>query len=508
MAVGIPSFDRVISFLVERCRYVCLIALLWAGLTLVASAQAQQISTLTLNPNIISSGGSVTGTVVLTSAAPMGGAIVLLSSNDYAAQVPNSVTVPAGQTSATFTVTTSYPGTHTSATITATYGSSNKNATLTIVPPFSDLRLTDVSLAPSLRFDWNGAAITSPDYYLWTLSDASHNTLATAQTTNLYTVITSVPVVAGVTYNFSVYSSRDATSLNITFTPQQVLVQDNQAIDARYDPRYSTYVYVDHNFGPTFYRGGLFVGNSTDPARMGRSFLRFPATTLISGTQVWCASVNAYFNGALVTNTTGWTVGCQTVTDNGWTVGNLTWDTAPVITPANAQATCTVTYNTSSPAPIWCHFGLSSVLDALAAQQGCCVALAVTTESSDQSGGIESWLYFAKKEYDSTKAPFILYATGAPTVELYVTVNPTTIHSTGTATGTVYLDGPVNTNTNVPLSSTTGASVPSSVTIPAGSESANFTITAGVVTQSTTVTIVAGSDDAGNRVSTTLTVLP
>ncbi len=163
-----------------------------ALLGLASAAQSQQISTLTLNPNTISSGGSVTGTVVLTAAAPAGGAVVALSSNNYAAVVPSSVTVMAGQTGATFNVTTSYPGTNQSATITATYNNT-RNANLTIVPPLSKLRLTDISLYPgqstSLRFDWNGAVISSPDYYLWTLSDASHNTIATAQTTRLFVII-------------------------------------------------------------------------------------------------------------------------------------------------------------------------------------------------------------------------------------------------------------------------------------------------------------------------------
>ncbi len=316
----------------------------------------------------------------------------------------------------------------------------------------------------------------------------------------------------GNTYNFSVFSSNTSSQISISFTVQQMLtVQDNQTVDARYDPRYSTNVLIDHNFGTTFYRGGLFIGNSTDPARMGRGFLRFPAPNRTGGGDIWCASVNAYFTGALVTNTTGWTVGAQTVTDNGWTVNNLTWDTAPALTPSTPQATCTVTYNTSSPTQTWCHFSLTSVLEALAAGQGCCVGLAVTTESSDQSNQTNSWLYFAKKEYDSTKTPFILCATGAPLVELVVTVSPSSIQGGHTVTGTVYLDGPAPVGgLSVPLSSSSPsvASVSPSVTVPSGQESATFTITTTAVSQNTSVTIVAGSNEAGNRVSATLTVTP
>src|SRR5262249_31796346 len=61
-----------------------------------------------------------------------GGAVVnLSSSNTSVANVPPSVTVLAGATSATFTVTTSAVATSTSVTISATYGST-RTATLTV----------------------------------------------------------------------------------------------------------------------------------------------------------------------------------------------------------------------------------------------------------------------------------------------------------------------------------------------------------------------------------------
>ena len=48
-------------------------------------------------------GNGVTGTVTLTAPAPAGGVVVALSSNNtLLVTVPATVTVPAGQTSATF----------------------------------------------------------------------------------------------------------------------------------------------------------------------------------------------------------------------------------------------------------------------------------------------------------------------------------------------------------------------------------------------------------------------
>ncbi len=76
-----------------------------ASLTVTPPA-APTLSSLTLNPTSVRGGmQSSTGTVTLSGPAPTGGAqVALSSSNPGAASVPSSVIVPAGATSATFTV--------------------------------------------------------------------------------------------------------------------------------------------------------------------------------------------------------------------------------------------------------------------------------------------------------------------------------------------------------------------------------------------------------------------
>jgi hypothetical protein len=93
------------------------------------------VSSLTLNPTSVAGGplGTSTGTVTLNGPAPAGGAHVVLSSSNAAASVPaNGVTVPAGATSATFTVTTNVVIGSTSVTISASYNSTTQSATLTV----------------------------------------------------------------------------------------------------------------------------------------------------------------------------------------------------------------------------------------------------------------------------------------------------------------------------------------------------------------------------------------
>ncbi len=64
------------------------------------------VKSLKLSVGSIVGGGSLTGTVTLTGPAPAGGTEVELISSDAKVSVPSSVTVPEGQTSATFMVTT------------------------------------------------------------------------------------------------------------------------------------------------------------------------------------------------------------------------------------------------------------------------------------------------------------------------------------------------------------------------------------------------------------------
>jgi len=90
---------------------------------------------LTLNPTSVTGGGSSTGTVTLNGPAPTGGITVALSSsNAVVAQVPMTVAVPAGATSAQFTVTTRTVNAATSVKITASHSGINKTATLRIMP--------------------------------------------------------------------------------------------------------------------------------------------------------------------------------------------------------------------------------------------------------------------------------------------------------------------------------------------------------------------------------------
>jgi hypothetical protein len=86
--------------------------------------------------------------------------VTLSSSNTAVATVPASVTVAAGSTSQTFTVTTATVSAATSATITGTLGVS-RSATLTVNPAAT------TPAAPTLLAPANGATVTLPVTLDW-----------------------------------------------------------------------------------------------------------------------------------------------------------------------------------------------------------------------------------------------------------------------------------------------------------------------------------------------------
>ena len=100
--------------------------------------QHSALISLSMSPGGVIGGNVSTGTVLLSSPAPEGGAIIQLASSDPAvAAIPSSVTVPAGATSATFLAST---GTRYAAvTISASFDDFVKHATLIVAPAMTNL---------------------------------------------------------------------------------------------------------------------------------------------------------------------------------------------------------------------------------------------------------------------------------------------------------------------------------------------------------------------------------
>lgn len=105
---------------------------------------ALNVSHLSVTPNPVFAGNSATGHVTLDDVAPSGGQVVDLDSTNSSVDVPGSVLVPTGDTTATFSVDTT-PGTAATATLTASIGASSQTTELSVVDTAS---LSSVQLAP------------------------------------------------------------------------------------------------------------------------------------------------------------------------------------------------------------------------------------------------------------------------------------------------------------------------------------------------------------------------
>ena len=132
------------------------------------------LQSMTISPTSVRGGTNATGTVFLSAPAPAGGiSVTLATSNRAVATVPGIVSVPGGQTSASFTVTTFAVGTNTSITITAFFDTTT-SANLTVTagapsptpPPSPTPGLpapslispaADATFAPgtNITFDWS-----------------------------------------------------------------------------------------------------------------------------------------------------------------------------------------------------------------------------------------------------------------------------------------------------------------------------------------------------------------
>ena len=116
--------------------------------TLTVNPPAAGLVGVSVNPAAVTGPAGSTGTVTLGAAAPAGGAVVTLKSNNVNATVLGTVTVPANATTVTFAITTKPVTAVTPVTITATYNGVAKTATLT-VNPAGPAALAGVAMNPA-----------------------------------------------------------------------------------------------------------------------------------------------------------------------------------------------------------------------------------------------------------------------------------------------------------------------------------------------------------------------
>jgi hypothetical protein len=149
LAAGATSATFTVSTSLVAASIGVTISATYGGTTQLATLTvilAPSLSSLSVNPSGVTGGTAATGTATLSAPAPVGGVAVALSSSILAtAMVSASVSVPAGATSATFTISTTPVPASTAVTISGTHGGVTRSAVLTVTPP----TLSSVSLNPT-----------------------------------------------------------------------------------------------------------------------------------------------------------------------------------------------------------------------------------------------------------------------------------------------------------------------------------------------------------------------
>jgi len=119
------------------------------GVTMDAKVRVLPPMSISLDSTTAVGGSTVNGTITLGDPAPIGGASIVLSSNNSTlATVPVTVAIPAGQSSGTFRVTTSSVNAPSNVIIGANYQGISQSVTLTVTPQPAPV-LSSISVSPA-----------------------------------------------------------------------------------------------------------------------------------------------------------------------------------------------------------------------------------------------------------------------------------------------------------------------------------------------------------------------
>jgi uncharacterized repeat protein (TIGR03803 family) len=485
------------------------------------------LSSLTFSPASIPNGGSTTGTVTLSGAAPSGGSVVSLTGGYPYVDVPGTVTVPAGSTSVTFTATAhSFTNANTPVTITATLANSSVQGTLTET---DGVAVRSISFRPSTVA---GGTSTTATVTLVSAAPAGGNQVYVQPSQAIggdpdppvQTVTVTVP--AGQT-SLSFPLGTECRSAN--FTVPVFASSGGANVSANLTVNASTAC------GPTVTNVTLnpttVVGGNSSTGTVTLSAAAPSGGNVVSlSSNSSAASVPSSVTVAAGSTTASFTVTTTSVTSTTSvfitaTIGASSFETSLNITPSLAVTTVTlnptsVTGGSSSqgtltldgPAPsggatvsLSSNFSsaiVPSTVTVAAGSTSASFTVTTTPVNGSFSAAITATL-------GSSVAQAFLTVTGGSAVSLSsLTLNPTSVSGGNNSTGTVTLSAAApsgGSTVSLSSSNTSVATVPSSVTVSSGQTSANFTVTTTSVTTNTNVTITATLGSSSQQATLTIT---
>ena len=460
----------------------------------VPALKSVVVTGLTLNPISVVSGGSSVGTLTLSQAAPSGGAAVSLTSSDPSVTLPPGVTVPAGARTATFTMTTTGVSSQVVATITAGSGTGSKSASLTVAPA----ALTTLNINPSSVVGGNAATGTvvlngyaGPSGTVVTLSATAG---ATAPTT---VTIPSGQSSASFTLNTSGVSTQVVTKVsaalagmtqtaNLTVTPAQFSLLSLTPSSVSGGTSVTGQVSLNGNAGTKPVTISLTTSSPAAPV---------PSSVVIAAGQSSASftiktSVVASQKVATVTAKNGTVIKTATVTLNPPVLVSLVLNPTTVYGAGSSAGTVTI----SLKAPTG-----GVVVKLVSNLKAASVPATVTIAAGSTLAKFTVKTIAVAMNSDATITASLngqtMTATltdRAPTVAS-VALSPSSVKGGTTSFATVKIDSaaPVGGFVITLASDSNSATVPTSVTVPAGKTSATFAVKTKAVTTMTTANIKA-----------------
>ena len=468
---------------------------------------SEHVTLITISPSAVYGGQTATGTVTMSYSAPTGGAVVNLTSPSANISFPPSVTIPAGQTTATFTITTQPVDLQTTAVVSAT-PSNNQTATLTINPA----ALSGLSLNPTTLQGGASSAATvtlgspaGPSGIVVNLTSSNSAasvpatvTVSPGQTTGTFSISTS-PVDASTGVSITASYGANAFTQTLTVTP----------------PSLETLT-----LAPTSVQGGSSATgtiNLTGPA--GPS-----GTTINLSSSSASATVPTSVKIAPGQSSTTFTVSTTPVASKTSAVITVTFNNQPLtatltVTPATLAS---LTLNPSTVQGGTSSSGTVS-LSGAAPSGGVSVALSSGNSAASVANTVivpagQSTATFTVSTIGVNKqvsalitatlngTPQTTTLTITPATLSSVTLNPANVQGGTPSTGTVTLTGPAGAGgTTVALSSNSpAATVPTNVIVPSGQTSATFTVGTSGVNAKTTVIITGTLNNTPQTASLTI----
>lgn len=483
----------------------------WGGIIVGPSPvlSTDPVTGLAISPTSVVGGGIATGTVTLANKAPNGGATVNLTSSVSSVVVPASVTVASGATTATFTITTQAVSSNTTATITATSGGVSSTATLTV----TNIVVSSLSLNPT---SLQGGASSTGTLTLSQPAPSGGFLVSLASDNGCATVPKSISVASGLataTFTVSTTGVNAQTSVSITAgtgsaaqsatlvvapaTIASLTLSPNSVVGGT--PASAT---VSLN-GPAGIGGTTVTLSSNNPGVTVPSSVTVAAGTQSASVGLSTSGVNTQATAILTATLNGQTKsGTLTIT-----VAGLAYVTVnPTSVPGGLPSTGTLSLTGNAGSN-----GLKVALSSNNAAASVPATVTVTPGQNSSTFTVKTVSVSAQKIATITaKAGSVSKAaslTVTPPSLASLSLNPTTVAGGTSSTGTVSLSrtAPAGGIAVKLSSSTTSATVPSSVTVASGKTSATFTVKSLAVAAQKTATISATFSDQSQTAMLTIT---